>query len=132
MKNWEVILRERLRSFRGPDVPGQEEAMWQNIDAALGAPAASPAPWWHNRGLQVGAAAAVLLALGLTVTLYDKPTEPPTPETAAETPADSGTESPAEPTTESITAPPITSPTKSTRPMPLAFPALPFPLPRQV
>ena len=29
MKNWEDILRERLRSFRGPDIPGQEEAMWQ-------------------------------------------------------------------------------------------------------
>ena len=106
MKNWEDILRERLRSFRGPDVPGQEEAMWHNIDAALGTPAAAPAPWWHNRRFQVGAAAAVLLALGLTVTLQEKPIESPTAETAAETPADSGTESAAEPTTESITAPP--------------------------
>ena len=89
MKNWEDILRERLRSFRGPDVPGQEEAMWQNIDAALGAPAAAPASWWHNRGLQVGAAAAVLLALGLTVTLQDKPLESSTPETTAETTTES-------------------------------------------
>lgn len=78
MKNWEDILRERLRSFRGPDVPGQEKAMWHNIDAALGTPAPAPAPWWLNRGLQVGAAAAVLLALGLTVTLQDKPVESPT------------------------------------------------------
>jgi hypothetical protein len=83
MKNWEDILRERLRSFRGPEVPGQEEAMWQNIDAAMGTPAAAAAPWWHNRGLQVGAAAAVLLALGLTVTLRDKPVESPTAETTA-------------------------------------------------
>ena len=60
MKNWEDILRDRLRSFRGPDVPGQEEAMWQNIDAALGTPDAAPAPWWRNRGLQIAAAAAVL------------------------------------------------------------------------
>ena len=106
MKNWEDILRERLRSFRGPDVPGQEEAMWQNIDAALGAPAASPAPWWHNRGLQVGAAAAVLLALGLTVTLQDKPVESPTIETAAETTTESGTESAAEPAAESVSGNP--------------------------
>ena len=89
MKNWEDILRDRLRSFRGPDVPGQEEAMWQNIDAALGTPAPAPAPWWHNRGLQVGAAAAVLLALGLTVTLQDKPVETATAETTAETTTES-------------------------------------------
>lgn len=101
MKNWEDILRERLRSFRGPDVPGQEEAMWQNIDAALGAPDAAAAPWWHNRRFQVGAAAAVLLALGLTVTLQDKPTEPLTAETAAETAAETTKETTAQPTTES-------------------------------
>ena len=93
MKNWEDILRERLRSFRGPDVPGQEEAMWQNIDAALGTPAAASAPWWHNRRLQVGVAAAVLLTLGLTVTLQDKPVESSTTETAAETTSKTTTES---------------------------------------
>ena len=106
MKNWEDILRDRLRSFRGPDVPGQEEAMWQNIDAALDAPAAATASWWHNRGLQVGAAAAVLLALGLTVTLQDKPVESPTAETAAETTTESGTESAAEPAAESVSGKP--------------------------
>ena len=102
MKNWEDILRERLRSFRGPDVPGQEEAMWQNINAALGTPAESPAPWWYHRGLQVGAAATVLLALGLTVTLQDKPIEIPTVETTTETTTESATES----TTESVTGNP--------------------------
>ncbi|MGB0511506.1 MAG: hypothetical protein ACPGGB_11345, partial [Flavobacteriales bacterium] len=106
MKNWEDILRDRLRSFRGPDVPGQEEAMWQNIDAALDAPAAATASWWHNRGLQVGAAAAVLLALGLTVTMQDKPVESPAAETAAETTTESGTESAAEPAAESVSGKP--------------------------
>jgi len=113
MKNWEDILRDRLRSFRGPDVPGQEEAMWQNIDAALGTPAAAPAHWWHNRVLQVGTAAAVLLAFGLTVTLQDKTVETPTVETAAKPPAKSGTESAAAPTTESVTG----TPTETTTPL---------------
>ena len=102
MKNWEDILRERLRSFRGPDVPGQEEAMWQSIDAALGTPDAAAAPWWHNRGLQVGAAAAVLLALGLTLTRQDKPVEPSTTERAAETTTESSTESAEGQTVEAI------------------------------
>ncbi|MGB1572871.1 MAG: hypothetical protein ACPG85_01225, partial [Flavobacteriales bacterium] len=108
MKNWEDILRERLRSFRGPDVPGQEEAMWQNIDAALGAPTAASAPWWRNRGLQVGAAAAVLLALGLTLTRQDKPVEPSTTERAAETTTESSTESAEGQTVEAIESTDIT------------------------
>ena len=102
MKNWEDILRDRLRSFRGPDVPGQEEAMWQNIDAALGTPDAAAAPWWHNRTLQVGAAAAVLLALGLTVTMQDKPVESPAAETAAKTTTESGTDSDESQTLEAV------------------------------
>ena len=47
MKHWDDILGKRLRGFRGKDVPGQADAIWDNIDTALDAPPTLSAPFWN-------------------------------------------------------------------------------------
>ena len=66
MKNWEDILRNRLRSYRGPDVPGQEESMWNSIEEALDKTVPQmPSNPWMTRVRRFSIAAVTLAAVGL-------------------------------------------------------------------
>lgn len=66
MKNWEDILRNRLRSYRGPDVPEQEESMWNSIEEALDkAVPQTPSKPWMTSVRRFSIAAVTLAAVGL-------------------------------------------------------------------
>jgi len=69
MKHWEDILGKRLRGFRGPDVPGQADAIWDNIDSALGAPLSPSVPFWKSTIFRMAMAAFIAagVIIGLTV-----------------------------------------------------------------
>lgn len=67
MKHWEDILGKRLRGFRGKDVPGQADAIWDNIDTALGAPPSLSAPFWKRSAFQMALAIAAAVVIGLAV-----------------------------------------------------------------
>jgi hypothetical protein len=67
MKHWEDILGKRLRGFRGKDVPGQADAIWDNIDTALGAPPTLSAPFWKRSAFQMALAIAAAVVIGLAV-----------------------------------------------------------------
>jgi hypothetical protein len=67
MKHWDDILGKRLRGFRGKDVPGQADAIWDNIDTALGAPPTLSAPFWKRSVFQMALAIAAAVVIGLAV-----------------------------------------------------------------
>jgi hypothetical protein len=67
MKHWDDILGKRLRGFRGKDVPGQADAIWDNIDTALGAPPTLSAPFWKRSAFQMALAIAAAVVIGLAV-----------------------------------------------------------------
>ena len=85
MKHWDDILGKRLRGFRGKDVPGQADAIWDNIDTALGARPTLSAPFWKRNAFQMALAAAIATAvvIGLAVR-QDAATVPPIDAVATE------------------------------------------------
>ena len=85
MKHWDDILGKRLRGFRGKDVPGQADAIWDNIDTALGAPPPLSAPFWKRNVFQMTLATAIAAAvvIGLVVR-QDATTVPPVDAVATE------------------------------------------------
>ena len=106
MKHWDDILGKRLRGFRGKDVPGQADAIWDNIDTALGAPPTLSAPFWKRNAFQMALAAAIATAvvIGLAVR-QDAATVPPIDAVATElTPKNGPSTSDATPS-ESMEAP---------------------------
>ena len=106
MKHWDDILGKRLRGFRGKDVPGQADAIWDNIDTALDAPPTLSAPFWKRNAFQMALAAAIATAvvIGLAVR-QDAATVPPIDAVATElTPKNGPSTSDATPS-ESMEAP---------------------------